>query len=171
VSSITRPNLYQLFAYACCLAMTLPLLFPFYHLVYFAPFIILCFYRSSKINALQWSLACGLFVDLFSADTRIGTYAINYVAVSFFLYRYQFHFFEDRFSTLPLMTFIFTALSMILQTVIFFISGKVFSLSWEWFISDLLAIPLQTALYAWVAFILPQSLFISLKRRYYLRRP
>lgn len=163
-------NLFLLFIYTYSLAMLLPLLFPFYHLLYFVPFLILCFYRCSLINCLWWSLLCGLMIDLFSAETRLGTYAINYCLTTLCFYRYKFHFFEDRFSTLPTMTFGFTCLSTLIQVLIFYIMGKSFSLSWEWVISDFFIIPFQMVLYTLLAFTLPSFIVVYLKRRYFLFR-
>lgn len=159
-----------LFTYTACLAMILPLFFPSWHILYFAPFLILCFYDYSLVGCLWWSLICGFIIDLFSAETRLGIYAFNYCATTFFLYRYQFHFFEDRLSTLPAMSFCFTCLSTILQIVILSITGKNISLSWDWLISDLLLIPLQVSIYSILAFTLPFMAIRFLKRRYLLFR-
>ena len=154
----------------CSLVLFSPLFFPFLHVVFFSPFLVLCFYRCSLSSCLWWALICGFIIDLFSYETRLGIYAINYCLTTFCLYRYKFHFFEDRLSTLPVMTFGFTNLSFLIQIGLFFITGKAFSLSLEWVINDLLLIPLQTATYAVLAFIFPFSLLSLLKRRYFLFR-
>lgn len=162
------PHFIYLFIYTFCLAMTLPLFFPFCHLLYFAPFLVLCFYRYSFVGCLWWSLICGFVVDLFSVETRLGTYAMNYCLTTLCLYRYRFHFFEDRWSTLPVMTFSFTCLSTLIQITIFYLISKPFVLSWEWVMNDFFLIPLQVAIYAIVAFILPSLVIAHLKRRYFL---
>ncbi len=141
-------HLFYLFIYTTCLALTLPLFFPFWHVPYFVPFLILCFYQSTFVGCLWWSLICGFIVDLFSADTRLGHYSMGYCLAILCLYRYKFHFFEDRFSTLPFMVYSFTFLIMLIQITIFSIIGKPFLISWDWIISDLLILPLQTSLYA-----------------------
>ncbi len=161
---------FPLFIYTACLAMVFPLFLPSWHLLYFAPFLILCFYCYSLAGCLWWSLICGFVVDLFSAETRLGIYAMNYCATTLFIYRYQFHFFEDRLSTLPTMSFIFTGLSTLIQVSIFYVISKPFSLSWEWLITDLLLIPLQVAFYSILAFTIPFMIMKSLKRRYVLFR-
>lgn len=162
--------LFYLFLYSFCLAMTLPLLLPFWHLLYFAPFLVLSFYRCSLVSCLWWSLSCGFIIDLFSADTRLGTYAMNYCITTYCLYRYKFHFFEDRLSTLPVMACIFTCLSTLIQTAIFIITSKSISLSWEWVMHDLFLIPMEVALYTILAFSLPLLIVKDLKRRYLLFR-
>lgn len=163
-------HLFYLFIYVSCLAMLLPLFFPFWHVLYFAPFLVLCFYYRSLIGCLWWSIICGSIVDLFSADTRLGAYAINYCLTTFCLYRYKVHLFEDRLSPLPVTAFAFTCLSGMIQIGIFYIISKPFSLSWEWAFQDLLIVPLQVALYTVLAFIIPSLIITYLKRRYYLFR-
>jgi len=161
-------HLFLLFVYACCLALFLPLFFPFLHILFFAPFLIVCFYRCSLSVCLWWALSSGFIIDLFSYETRLGTYAINYCLTTLCLYPYKFHFFEDRLSTLPIMSFGFTCLSTLIQIGLFYITGKSFSLSWEWALHDLLLIPLQVAIYALLAFSLSSFTISYLKRSYLL---
>jgi hypothetical protein len=156
------------FIYACCLAMLLPLFFPFLHLLYFPPFLILCFYRCSFVGCLWWALICGLIVDLFSSETRLGNYAINYCLTTLCFYRYKFHFFEDGFSTLPVMSSGFTCLSTLIQVGMFYLIGKPFILSGEWIINDLILIPVQMAIYAILAFSLPAWILSLMKSRHIL---
>jgi hypothetical protein len=163
-------KLFYLFAYSSCLAMFLPLFFPFWHILYFAPFLVLCFYRCSLIRCLWWSFICGLVIDLFSAETRLGTYAMNHCLTTLCLYRYKFYFFEDRLSTLPAMTFGFSCLSMLIQFLILYLLHPFFSLSWKWIVNDLLLLPLEVAFYAFLAFTLPTLFLSDLKRRYLLFR-
>lgn len=162
--------MFYLFLYTLFLFLFLPLFFPFWHVPIFAPFIVLCFYRHSMTSCLCWSFCCGFIIDLFSAETQLGNYALNYCLTTLCLYRYQFHFFEDRLSTLPTMTFFFTSLSTMIQIVIFQIISRPFALSWHWLFSDLLFIPFQAAICAGVAFVIPSLLLVYLKREYLLFR-
>jgi rod shape-determining protein MreD len=130
----------------------------------------LCFYRCSLIGCLWWSVLCGFIVDLFSAEARLGTYAINYCLTSFCLFHYKIQLLEDRLNPLPIMVFGFTFLSTLTQIVIFYMIGKPFSLSWQWALQDLLIVPLQGVLYTVLAFIAPSFIIASLKRRYMLFR-
>jgi len=155
-----------LFIYSTILALTFPLLFPYWHILYFAPFLILCIYRHTFINCLWRAVACGTIIDLFSAETRLGIYALNYCIAVFFIYRFKKHFFEDKFRTLPVMTFCFSALSALIQVVIFWLMGKSFTLSWEWAASDLFFLPFQGAIYSLIAFSFPLLAYSNLVRRY-----
>lgn len=150
--------------------MTMPLLFPFWHFLYFSPFIVLCFYRCTFVNCLIWTFICGLIVDLFSAETRLGNYALNYCLTTFCLYRYRFYFFEDRFSTLPTMTFFFSCFSTLIQVLIFSIISRPFSLTGSWLFQDLLLVSFQGAIYTIFAFTIPSLIISFLKRRYFLFR-
>lgn len=149
-----------LFLYTFCLAMSLGALFPFLRLLYFVPFLVLSFYRCSLPHSLWWAIVCGFVMDLFSTHTPLGIYALIYSLTTAYLYRYQFHFFEDRLSTLPVMTFCFACLSTLIQIFLFSIMGHAISLSWNWFKHDVLWMPLQDALYAILAFTIP-TLFFS----------
>ena len=157
-------HLLFLFGYACCLAMVIPLLLPSTYLAYFAPFIVLSFYRCPFNRSLWWALFCGLFIDLFSSQTPLGTYAFNYCLTAFLLYRYKDHFFQDALSTLPVMTLFFTCCSNLIQGFLLYALGLPFHFSWEWVNSDLFFVPLLTALYAIIAFKLPSLAFAKLIR-------
>lgn len=163
-------SLFYLFLYSFCLTMFLPLFLPFWHIPYFTPFLVFCFYRCTLVSCLWWSLICGFIIDLFSAETRLGTYAMNYCLTTFYIYHYKLRFFEDRFSTLPTLAFGFTCLSTLIQIAIFYVISKPFALSLAWGVNDLLVIPLQVACYTILTFNLPFSIFIYLKRHYLLFR-
>lgn len=157
-----------LFAYTLFLALSLPALFPHWHMLYFAPFIVLTFPRCSFSSCLWWAFSCGFIVDLFSADARLGNAAFNYCLLTLVLHRYRFFFFDDRFSTLPLMTCLFTFLSALLQVVVFYFIGRPFTLTPQWVFNDLFYTPLQASLFAIVAFSLPALVIKILKRKYAL---
>lgn len=157
--------LFFLFVYACCLANILPLLFSSLHLVYFAPFLVLALYRCPLNHALWWSLGCGLILDLYSAQTRLGIYALNYCLTTLTLYGYKTHFFEDRLSTLPVMSLCYSCLSNFIQSCLLLIIGNPFHFSWEWVQADIFSIPLQTSLYSMLAFSGPMAMMAHMKRR------
>lgn len=105
-------------------------------------------------------------LDLFSSQMRLGTYAANYCIATFCLYGYKTHFFEDRRSTLPVMTFSYSCVSNVIQGIMLLVVGQASYLSWEWVQMELLVIPLQTAIYSVVAFTLPQACMMRMKKRY-----
>lgn len=163
------PHPFYLFAYTFCLAISLPL-FTSWHLLFFVPFLVKIFYRYSLIGCLCWAVASGLIIDLLSSQTRLGIYAINYCLTTVCLYHYRFYFFEDRPTTLPVMTFCFSALFNLIQSIFFYAIGIPFIISWDWIIHSLFSLPFQNALYAWIAFILPSALVFHIQKRYSLFR-
>jgi rod shape-determining protein MreD len=153
-----------LFVYSFCLSIFLPFVFSSFQFLFFAPFLVQSFYRCPLHRCLWWALASGFIIDLLSSQTLLGTYAINYCLTTLCLYRYRFYFFEDRLSTLPIMTFSFVCVSTVIHAIIFYIIGKPFVPSWEWVGSDLVMNPLQNALYAGLAFTLPPVIISHVKR-------
>ena len=150
--------------------MILPVFFSSLHLLYFAPFLIASFYQCSLKSCLWWALICGSMIDLLSSQTRLGTYAFNYCLTTICLYRYKFLFFEDRLSTLPIMTFCFACVATLIQATLFSFIGIPFPFSWKWMISDLFLSPFQNLMYAGLAFSLPSLLMIHIRKRYSLFR-
>jgi rod shape-determining protein MreD len=158
------------FVYAFCLAMIIPIFFPSLYLLYFAPFLILSFYRYSLPHCLWWAFTCGLIIDLLSSQTPLGTYTINYCFTTICLYRYKFLFFEDRLSTLPVMTFCFATLSTLIQAGLIYFIGMSFSLSWQWVLSDLFLNAFQNAVYAGLAFSLPFVVVVRIRREFLIKK-
>ncbi|MFI0435195.1 MAG: hypothetical protein ACH350_05645 [Parachlamydiaceae bacterium] len=163
-------HLFYLFLYSLSLALLLPVLAPFWHILYFIPFIILCFYQATLCTCLWWSLICGFIVDLLAAETRLGNYAINYCLTTLLLYRYQSLFFEDRFTTLPSMAFFFHFVSTFIQIITFSLIGRPFMISPSWMFNDLFLLSFQVAIFSILAFTIPSLILISFRRRYLIYR-
>ncbi len=153
------------------LLLFLPLFLPSLRLTYFAPYlVVVCYYRP-LFNALWHGAACGLLIDLFSSSTPFGVTSLTYVFSTAFLYSQTRHFFEDKSSTLPVMTSFFAVLSTGLQALLlgFFGCGTIFC--WRWVTTDLVFMPLLDAAYAFLWFSLPFHLirwsvkFIKTKSR------
>jgi rod shape-determining protein MreD len=153
------------FFYTLALALSLPVFLPHLHLIYFAPFLAASFYRNTKIHSLWLAVLCGSIIDLFSAQTRLGFYALTYFLTVELLYSQQRNFFEDRLSTLPVMTFFFALISTIIQVILLNVFDVGIVLSMEWVKNDLILNPLCDALYAILAFTLPASLFFRRQSR------
>lgn len=163
-------SIYYAFLYTAFLSLILPIFIPSWPHLYFVPFLVHCFYRSTLLTSLRWSLICGLIVDLFSAETRLGMFAFNYCATTLLLYRYKLHFFEDRMSTLSVMTFNYSCLFTLFHLIIFFLIQKPVSLSWNWLFNNFFLVPFQVSIYALFAFTIPSLLFFAMKKRYSLFR-
>lgn len=143
------------FAYTLLITLLISPLIPNLRLMFFAPFLAFTFYHKGKVACLWLAFVCGMVIDLLSAQTRLGIIALNYCLTSEILYSQKRHFFEDSLSTLPIMTFLFVFISLLIQIGLLYLLGQGMLLSWESTISDLLWIPLCNAFYAGLAFTLP----------------
>lgn len=119
------------------------------------------------MGCLWLALACGLIIDLLAAQTRLGLYSLNYCAVTWILFNQKKHFFEDSFSTFPIMTFLFSVISTLFHALLLYISSHSIEFSWGWIKSDLIFMPLTDALYAALAFTIPYHL---LPKKYFRKR-
>ncbi len=149
----------------------LPVFFSFLHLTFFAPFLIIAYYKKPFAVALWFSLLCGLLMDLVSSQHHLGLHAFAYGCTTWVLYGQKRHFFEDRPSTLPIMTAFFAVLSTLIQIAMLALFEIPLPISWAWVASDLVLMPVLDALYAFVWFTLP-SLFMPRipRHEYFLQK-
>ncbi len=147
-----------------------PLYFPHLHLLFFAPYLVTCFYKQSRYSVLWKSLGCGLIIDLFSSTPLFGATTLNYCVTSLLLYRQRRNFFEDQTLTLPLMTFLFSSISSIITALLYLVFASKYTFSLRWIVTDLFEMPILDALYALVFFAIPFQLTAKLtKMKWYDR--
>lgn len=158
-------NTLILFFYTLFLTFVIPLCFPNTYLFYFAPFLVSLYYRHSRLTCVWISLLCGLVMDLFSVQTRMGIHSFNYCLTTWLLYPYQRHFFEDSIVKLPVMTFLFSEISTLVHIAQFMTFSHTFPFSWGWAAGDLLLMPMLDALYAGLLFTLPSFLLPKTRTR------
>ncbi len=142
-----------------------PILLPSARLMFFAPFLIVTFYQRPLKICLLWALFLGLLIDLLSSYHRFGITAFNYVLCAFILYPQKRHFFADRLSTLPLMTFCFSTLSLFVHYLIQQAFEKPLPFSWHWMATDAIIMPLFDAANAFIFYIAPAVLIGGRPRR------
>ncbi|MCE5316289.1 MAG: rod shape-determining protein MreD [Parachlamydia sp.] len=138
---------------ACLATLVIPIVLPSLRLLYCAPFLIYVIYER-KLSQILWiALFLGLFMDLFSSGTRIGFFALTFLLAALFVSQFKLYFFKDRLSTLPLMTFLFSATLSILQVTLSFLFQRdsasypiSFSGNWIWW--NVIAMPACDALFA-----------------------
>ncbi len=150
------------FLFALVPTLLSPVLTPWLRINYFAPFLTLMFYKRPLQSCLWYAFGCGFILDLLTARLRLGLYIVNYCLTIGLLYGQKRHFFEDKLSTLPIMTALFSILSTVIQIVLLKIAGTTLELSWAWLGTDLVLFPLADAAYALVWFAIPAYL---LRRR------
>ncbi len=157
--SLTRRHLSILFFVTLALTLFMPVLVPTLNLLYFAPFLIVSYYQRTLLASLWYALGCGLIMDLLSAETRIGFFALSFCLATLVLYRQQQYFFADNASTLPLMTLFFAIVSTAIHATLAYALANASFFSIGWAITDLALMPIADALYALGAFVLLPKLF------------
>lgn len=156
--SLDKKNLTFAFIGILLLTVFSPALLPTFRLLYFSPFLILVYYQKPYSSSLWISIACGLILDLLASNVRFGLYALNFAMTAAIIYKQRWNFFADSFSTLPIMTFLFSFTSTVIQALLFYIFAKPIPLSLAWVFTDLLAFPALDAIFAVVWFLILPSL-------------
>jgi len=160
-----RSEIFLFLSVTFLLTLYAPLFFPAYKLFFFAPLIVRLFYLRSWHETLWASCFLGLVIDLLSSHVRFGLHALNYTLTSAFLYSQRRNFFEDSYSTLPVLTCTYSFISTIIQILLLTLFENGVAFSWEFVKIDLLYLPILDGLYAFVCFSLPQMLFGKPKRK------
>ncbi len=150
------------FFFACVPLIVCPVIFPQARLTFFAPFLALMLYKRPLLHCLWYALGCGFIMDLLATEGRLGVYAMTYAVTTWVLFQQKRHFFEDRITTLPMMTLLFSILSTLFLMTTLKGMGYPLKLSLHWIVSDLVVMPLADAVYGLVWFALPAYL---LRRR------
>lgn len=165
----TNFRLFGAFCFALAPVIFLTPWFPEWPLTYFAPFLVITYYKKPFETCLWLSLICGLIMDLLSSHRHLGLFALNYCLVTTILYSQRQHFFEDSLSTLPIMCFFFAIVSTLIQIPLHHVFESPIVLAKDWWINDLIVMPGIDALYGFVWFTLP-GLFLPRKsnREYFL---
>ncbi|MES2122561.1 MAG: hypothetical protein V4492_07280 [Chlamydiota bacterium] len=140
------------------------LFFPHIRLLTFSPFLALTYNRTSLVSAMWIASMCGLILDLTSSELRIGTNALNFCITTLFLYRQKKHFFEDKLLALSLFTALISTVSTVVQLFLSSIFGRAFRLTVKLLFTDLIAMPLVDAVYAFLWFSCPILLYAHCKR-------
>ncbi len=151
----SKTLLFIAFLLSCLPAALSPIIFPNLKITYFAPFLVLLFYQRSLLATLWISSLIGLSLDLVSSYSLLGMYAVNYCVTTLLLYHLKRLLFQDQLSTVPLLSFLFGIISTLIEVIILTLSHVTLSLSFGWFISDLIIMPFCDALFAFIGFVLP----------------
>ncbi len=139
----------------CFFGALLWTLFHPFNLMLLPAFIVISIYQRPLINCLWYACLCGLLIDLLQSDMRFGLHALAYTGATLLLYKQKRNFFADHLTTLPVMTFFFTAATS--AAVGFFVkfTGKEILLSWQWIATDLLLLPFFDGVLAFCCYVLP----------------
>src|SRR5574342_631533 len=109
--------LFFFFVLALTLMLFGSIVFPFFPLNSFAPFLAIVFYVAPFSKALWISCGCGLILDFFSSEFRFGIHALTMVVVAASLYHQKRHFFEEKPVAFSLFTALISSASLITQLI------------------------------------------------------
>jgi len=130
---------------------------PSWPLLFFAPYIVACSYRFGLMPTLWRTLGVSLLVNFFSSSEGFGLIALSYSLSSLLLFVHIRTFFADNWSTLPLMTYLFSLYSSLFYFLLFPIFGQSFCLTPRVMITEILLSPLSDALLAAIVLLIMQS--------------
>lgn len=160
-----RTNL-RLFA-AFSVAFLLQAYAPLPPLAFFIPPLIISIYIKPYTGALWLALVCGLVLDLMGTQSHLGVHATAYLLTMAALYGQKRNFFQDSLSTVPIMTFFFSALATVLTALFVNLLGSPISLTKEWLFQDVFLFSLLDALYGFILFTLPAVFLPRFPKREY----
>jgi rod shape-determining protein MreD len=138
----------------------MPALFPSFKIFYLIPFLVRSFYVKPLSICIWLAIGVGFLIDLLSTHMRFGLMSLSYALTALLLYRAKKHFFEDRLTTLPIMTFFFSMIAAALQWMLLLILDRhIIPLSFTFILTDWVAMPLLDMAFAAISFSLPIFLF------------
>lgn len=152
------------FALALVPALFGSILFPFFPLSPFAPFLAIVFYVTPFPKALWISCGCGLILDLLSSEFRFGVHALTLIATTALLFHQKKHFFEDKSVAFSIFTAVISSLATLLQLVFVPLFDRGISFSLFSFLTDGIALPILDGLYGFLWFTCPMRLYIYIKK-------
>lgn len=165
--------LWVLFLAGLFLTLTMPTVLPTLQVHYFPPFLVLCLYRLPLRRALWFATLSGLLFDLLSAQQRFGIVSLNFFLSLYLLSFLKQALFEDSYSTLPIMTFLFSFVSALLYFPLLILFDKPLPLSPTFLAGNLLLMPFIDSCYCFLFYTLPTLLFGTPQKKgqdYFLNR-
>jgi len=153
--NLAKKNPFLLFLFSFLLTILMPVIVPSFTIAYLVPCIVVLFYTKSLIACLWGALGCGFILDILSPHAHLGLYASNFTITAALLYRQKQHFFSDKATTLPLMTFFFSLLSTLFHTFFVGMFEEKITVTRNWILFDLLLLPAYDGVFAFSVFILP----------------
>jgi rod shape-determining protein MreD len=152
------------FALALFFALFGSILFPFFPLSSFSPFLAIVYYAVPFSKALWISCGCGFILDFLSSEFHFGVHALTLTVCSALLFHQKKHFFEDKPLAFALLTSLISSVSTLLQFVFIHLLDRGIPVSFATFLTDAVATPLIDGLYGFLWFTCPMRLYIYIKK-------
>jgi rod shape-determining protein MreD len=153
------------FALALVTALFGSILFPFFPLNSFAPFLAIVFYAAPFSKALWISCGCGLILDLLSSEFHFGLHALTLIATTALLFHQKRHFFEEKPIALSIFTAVISCVATLLQLIFVPLFDRGITFSTLSFLTDAIALSLLDGLYGFLWFTCPMRLYIYIKKK------
>lgn len=142
----------------------MPILAPTWRLFYLAPFLVCSCYQRPLHRALWYACLLGAGMDLLASSSRFGLYLLSYLTATWSIFFLKSRFFEDSFTTLPLLTTLFAATATGTAWLLYPLLGIGQAPEGTAILIDCTVWPLADGLYAALCFALPQTIFGKPKR-------
>ena len=124
----------------------------------FAPFISIFTLKKSTEKTLLMSCLTGFIMDLFSMDP-FGIHALNFTLSSLISSYWKRRFSAENVKQFCLFTAIYSFISTNLLIMLFFIFDRRIQILGKWWLTDWMFLPIFDAMYAFIWFAIPLSLF------------
>lgn len=157
------------FALAVIFTLVVPIFFSKVEIAFLAIPLVMSFYFIPLKHAATAALFCGLFLDAVNLLPRLGFLGSTYLATTLLLYSAKRYFFKEAFTTLFIMTYLFSFIASCLQVVVSFLLDLPFTLTLTWLFCDCLIMPLFDAAFAMFVFSLPHFLYCYYYKKKYVR--
>lgn len=141
------------------------ILFPFFSINAFAPFLAIVFYVKSFPKALWIGCGCGLILDLFSSEFHFGLHALTLTVVTALLYHQKRHFFEEKPLAFSIFTAIISSVALTLQLIFTHIFDRGVPFSALSFLTDGVVLSMLDGLFGFLWFTCPMRLYIYIKKK------
>ena len=153
------------FALAIVPALFGSILFPFFPLNPFAPFLAIVFYVTPFPKALWISCGCGFILDLLSSGFHFGLHALTLAMATSLLFHQKRHFFEVKPVAFSIFTAIISSVITLLQLLFIPLFNRGISFSMLSFFTDGVALALLDGLFGFLWFTCPMRLYIYIKKK------
>lgn len=140
------------------------ILFPFFPLSPFAPFLAIVYYVAPFSKALWISCGCGIILDLLSSEFHFGVHALTLIATTSLLFHQRRHFFEEKPVAFSIFTALIASVATLLQLLFVPLFDRGITFSTLSFLTDAIALPLLDGLYGFLWFTCPMRLYIYIKK-------
>ena len=140
------------------------ILFPFFPINAFAPFLAIVFYVAPFSKALWISGGCGLILDLLSSEFHFGLHALSWIATTALLFHQKRHFFEEKPMAFSIFTAVISSVFTLFELVFIPIFDRGIAFSTLSFLTDVIALPILDGVYGFLWFTCPMRLYIYIKK-------